>query len=77
MSLLLHKLLTDGLDSCGLRAGCCDSDGTHSLQRIHECVMEFLFICSDEEKTIYILDVLKVSIISATLLHSYSDNILQ
>ncbi len=42
--LLLYKMLTDGLEWCGLLVGYCDvfiscldshSDGTHSLQRIH------------------------------------------
>ncbi len=44
----------------------CHSDGTHSLLRIHwwaSDVMlnaEFLHICSDEEKLIYILDGLSI-----------------
>ncbi len=49
-SFFLHKMLTDGLDLCGLLVDYCDvfiscldshSDGTHSLQSIHcEQVME-------------------------------------
>ncbi len=40
-SFSLHKMLTDGLESCGLLVDNCDvfisshSDGTHPLQRIH------------------------------------------
>ncbi len=44
MSFSHNKMLTEGLESCGLLVDCCDvfiscldshSDGTHSLQRIH------------------------------------------
>jgi len=56
----LHKMLTDGLEWCGLLEDCCDvfiscldshSGGTHSLQRIHWWASDakFLLICSDEE----------------------------
>ncbi len=59
-SVWLHKMLTDGLEWCGLLVVYCDvfiscldshSDGTHSLQRIHWWTSDakFLQICSDEE----------------------------
>ncbi len=62
MDFLLHKTLTDGLYSCELLVDYCDvfiscmdsnSDGTHSLQRIHWWVTDAMLnlnqICSDEE----------------------------
>ncbi len=64
-SFSLHKMLTDGLDSCELLVDYCDvfissldscSDGTHSLQRIHWW--------ASDEKLIYILDDLRVSTFS-------------
>ncbi len=66
-SFWLHKMLTDGLEWCGLLVDYCDvfiscldshSDGTHSLQRIHWWASDatFLQICSDKNKLIYILD---------------------
>ncbi len=48
---LLHKMLTDGLEWCGLLVDYCDvfiscldshSDGTHSLQRIHWWVSDVM-----------------------------------
>ncbi len=57
----LHKMLTDGLEWCGLLVDYCDvfiscldshSDGTHSLQSIHWWASDatFLQIWSDEER---------------------------
>ncbi len=60
-SFSLYKMLTDGLEWCGLLVDYCDvfiscldshSDGTHSLQRIHwwaSDVMVNYTICSDEQ----------------------------
>ncbi len=63
-SFWLHKMLTDGLEWCGLLVDYCDvfiscldshSDGTHSLQTVEDpllskcCNATFLQICSDEE----------------------------
>ncbi len=51
----LHKILIDGLQSCGLLVDCCDvfiscldsqSDGTHSLQSIHWWACNVKCFCS-------------------------------
>ncbi len=71
-----HKMLIDGLESCGLFWCYYYSDGTHSLQRIHWWASnaKFLKICSDEEKIMTFVLFMTVEV-SSKLYESYKQEL--